>query len=85
MACEATFLSFGCTPHRQDTINTLLKRIAGSASGGGGGGGGSANMSGSGSPVGVVTPTAINIEYFDTFNAAWYWSTGLTNLDWQQE
>ena len=43
MACTATFLSWGCTPHPSDTSNTLLKRIAGSASGGGGGGAGNAH------------------------------------------
>lgn len=75
------FLSFGTTPHSGDTINTLLKRIASSTSGGGGGGG-TANMSGSGSPVGVVTPTAANIWYRDTSTDNYWWATGATNADW---
>lgn len=76
--------SWGTTPHRQDTINTLLKRIASSASGGsgGGGGGGSGNLSGAGAPIGVTTPTAINQWYRDTSTENYYWATGLTNADW---
>jgi hypothetical protein len=37
---EPSFLSWGSTPHRTDTVNTLLKRIAGGIANGGGGGGG---------------------------------------------
>jgi hypothetical protein len=49
---------------------------------GGGGGGGTANMSGVGSPVGVVTPTAVNIWYRDTGTDNYWWATGVTNTDW---
>ena len=45
---------------------------------------GSANMSGVGSPIGVVIPTAINIWYRDTVGNGWYWSIGLTSADWIQ-
>lgn len=43
------FLSWGSTPHRTDTVNTLLKRIAGSLADGGGGG-----VSGDGPPGSLV-------------------------------
>ncbi len=46
------------------------------------GGVGSPNLSGAGSPVGVVTPTAINQFYRDTVGNALWISTGLTNADW---
>lgn len=82
---EPTFLSWGSTPHRSDTINTLLKRIAGGiANGGGGGAGSSNNISGAGSPVGVVTPDAVNQFYRDTTGNALWQSTGLTDADWTQ-
>jgi len=77
--------SWGTTPHGQDTINTLLKRIASSASGGGGGGGGSAtnNQSGAGSPVGVKTPAYVGQGYTDTVAPYHQWfATGLTSADW---
>jgi hypothetical protein len=48
------------------------------------GGGGSANLSGAGSPVGVVTPTAINQFYRDTSNNTLWESTGLGASDWIQ-
>ena len=48
----------------------------------GGGGGGSANMSGVGSPVGVVTPNAVNVWYRDTATDNYWWATGATNADW---
>jgi len=83
MACTVTFLSRLCTPQRQDTINTLLKRIAGSTSGGGGGTA-FQDLSGNGSPVGVVTPDAVNQKYRDSLNDTYWWATGLTNTDWQQ-
>lgn len=46
--------------------------------------GGAGNLSGSGSPVGVVTPTAIYQIYRDTDADTYYWATGLTNTDWHQ-
>lgn len=80
MACE--FLSWGTTPHRTDTINTLLKRIACGTSGGGGGGGGSGGLSGSGDPTNVVTPTFANQWYRDTSTDNYYWAEGLTSDSW---
>lgn len=59
----------------------LLDRIS---TGSGGGGAGVENISGAGSPVGVVTPDAVNQWYYDTVGIAWWWSTGLTNADWTQ-
>jgi hypothetical protein len=53
-------------------------------SGGGGGGGG---LSGTGSPVGVVTPTAAGVSYVDLtdVNAIHVWfSTGILNTSWNQ-
>jgi hypothetical protein len=81
---QPSFLSFGATPHRQDTVNTLLKRIAGGIANGGGGGGSSNNISGAGSPVGVVTPDAVNQFYRDETGDVLWQSTGLTNADWLQ-
>lgn len=81
---EPTFLSWGSTPHRSDTVNTLLKRIAGGIANGGGGSGSSNNISGAGSPVGVVTPDAVNQFYRDTASNSLWQSTGLTNADWYQ-
>ena len=46
------------------------------------GGTGTANMSGVGSPVGVVTPTATNIWYRDTATDNYWWATGATSADW---
>lgn len=49
-----------------------------------GGGGGGNNISGSGSPVGSVTPDAANQFYRRTdINELWQ-STGLTSADWIQ-
>ena len=79
MACTATFLSGGCTPRRTDTINTALKRIAGSTAGGGAG---FANMSGVGSPLNVVVPNAINITYRDTSTDNYWWSTTALSSGW---
>ena len=45
---------------------------------------GSSNLSGSGSPVGVVTPDAVNQFYRDTSGNALWQSTGLTSADWIQ-
>lgn len=63
-------------------IMALLQRIAE-----GGGGGGSENLLGSGSPVGVVTPTAAGQFYTDTTNVplpVLWQATGLTDADWLQ-
>lgn len=49
-----------------------------------GGVAGAGNLSGSGSPVGVVTPTAIYQLYRDIDTDTYHWATGLTNTDWQQ-
>jgi hypothetical protein len=76
---EPSFLVGGSTPHVTDTRWFQLARINGAAAGGGGGG-----LNGAGSPVGVVTPTALNQWYHDDTNDAYWWSTGLTNLSWIQ-
>jgi hypothetical protein len=60
-------------------LNNLTTTIAG-----GGSGAFSANLSGAGSPVGVVTPDAVNQFYRDTTGVALWQSTGLTNLSWVQ-
>lgn len=70
--------SWGSTPHRTDTINTLLKRIAGSDGGGGG-------ESGFGPPGSLVA--ADGTRYWDktdkidwvadsTWPGGWYQLTG---------
>lgn len=73
-----SFLSWGSTPHRTDTINTLLKRIAGGLADGTTGGGGTPNeftaqvWSGVGDPV--HTPTVANQVYTDTSTGTiWNW------------
>lgn len=43
---------------------------------------GAINVSGSGSPIGVVTPTASNQFYRSTTGPGLYQSTGLTSNDW---
>lgn len=48
------------------------------------GGGGTSNLSGTGSPVGVVTPDEENQIYRDTSVDTYWWATGLTSADWQQ-
>lgn len=73
-----SFLSWGTTPHRTDTINTLLKRIAGSDGGGGGG------ETGNGSPEGVVTAEA-GTTYFDAVGSIfWVKGSGSGNTGWIQ-
>lgn len=47
---------------------------------------GGASLIGTGSPVGVITPSAAGIRYFDTAGTigAWEWvSTGTTNTSWR--
>lgn len=48
------------------------------------GGGGTDNLNGVGSPVGVVTPDAVNQFYRDTTGTSLWQSTGLTSADWIQ-
>lgn len=43
---------------------------------------GSASITGSGSPVGSVTPQAVGEFFFDSAGPALYIATGLTNADW---
>jgi hypothetical protein len=76
------FTCFGMTLGQANVL-VLLNAISDAFGGGGGGGGAlSANLSGAGSPVGVVTPTALNQFYRDTTGNALYQSTGLTSADW---
>lgn len=80
------FLSWGTTPHRTDTINTLLKRIAGGDGGGGGGGSGTgqAGIVGVVDPEGVVTATP-GTTYVNTANGTfWVKQSGSGNTGWQQ-
>lgn len=51
--------------------------------GAGGGATGSGVLEGSGSPVGVVTPTSVGQLYSDSGGGLWQ-ATGLTNASWQQ-
>lgn len=41
-------------------------------------------VSGSGSPVGSVTPNFIGQEYFQTTGSNFFKATGLTSSDWKQ-
>lgn len=78
---EPTFLSGGSTPRRSDTINTLLKRIAGGIANNGSGGGGE---TGSGSPEGVVTANP-GVTYWDSMNEVfWVKNSGTGNTGWYQ-
>jgi hypothetical protein len=52
--------------------------------GAGGGATGSGVLTGSGSPVGVVTPTSVGQLYTDTTTPGEWLSTGLTNASWTQ-
>lgn len=83
-----SFLSWGTTPHRTDTINTLLKRIAGADSSGGGGGGGSgtgeSGIVGVVDPEGVVTATPGTTYYNSADATFWVKHTGSGNTGWQQ-
>lgn len=49
-----------------------------------GGGGGSSNLTGVGSPVGVVTPDAVGQFYTETGGPILWQATGVTAADWQQ-
>lgn len=78
-----SFLSNGSTPLRTDTINTLLKRIAGNTSGGGGGGGGS-GLVGTVDPNGNVSADP-GTTYANSANATfWVKYSGSGNTNWQQ-
>lgn len=83
---EPTFFSEGNAPRQTDALWKIEQKILGAIrdGGGGGGGGGAPNLSGIGSPVGVVTPTAVNQWYTDTAGNFIWQSTGLTNVDWAQ-
>lgn len=43
-----------------------------------------APLSGSGSPVGVVTPSVVGQTYFDTAGPGFWVATGLTSANWLQ-
>lgn len=78
---EPTFLSWGSTPHRSDTVNTLLKRIAGGIANNGSGTGGE---TGSGSPEGVLTAEP-GTTYWDSTNEIfWVKDSGSGNTGWFQ-
>lgn len=51
---------------------------------GGGGGSGTNNLSGSGSPVGVVTPDYVGQSYTDLTTPGFWTSTGATSANWLQ-
>ena len=59
----------------------LLAMIATNGTGGGGTG---AFLSGSGSPVGAVTPTSVGQTYLDTTTPGFWAANGLTNNSWTQ-
>ena len=74
--------SSGTTPLPTDTqrvleVKILTKLNSGSL-------GGTTNVSGHGSPVGVVTPTQVNAFYRDVDTNTLWQSTGLTASDWIQ-
>lgn len=86
---QPTFLSWGSTPHRSDTLNTLLKRIAGgianNATQGGGAAGAGYVYSYSGSPPPAFLPTDVNSAAFayaaDGQGPTFTWS--VANQVWQ--
>lgn len=94
MACDVdTTLENACESGigKVDDEVMLLKLIAqltceieDTLAGGGGGGVVSGNILGSGSPTGVVTPTALGQFYSDTTGFALYQAFGLTNTSWHQ-
>jgi hypothetical protein len=59
----------------------LLSQIAGNTEGGGGG---TNNLSGNGSPVGIVTPNYIGQAYTDLTTPGYWTSTGLASSSWLQ-
>jgi hypothetical protein len=82
-----TFFPEGHTPRRNDSKWRILMKILGATIDGGGGGGSydpntASNLSGSGSPEGVVTAT-VGQHYTDTMNGVTYWKmTGSGNTGW---
>lgn len=80
---EATCFTCLGMPLAQAVALVLLNEISATVTGGGGGSV-SPNISGAGSPVGVVTPSAINQFYRDTTGIALWQATGLTSADWLQ-
>lgn len=80
-----SFLSWGTTPHRSDTVNTLLKRIAlGVDAGTAGGGTGGAGIVGVVDPEGVVTAPP-GTPYANTLlKSFWYKESGNGNTGWLQ-
>jgi len=74
------WICFGIS-QSEAAILVLLNAIAGST---GGGGIACANAEGSGSPVGVVTPSCAGQFYSDTTNDVLWQARGLTNADWHQ-
>lgn len=74
-----TFLG-GHTPARADTQWAIQQKILGALIDGGGSSGG---LSGTGSPLNTVTPTAVSQIYVNTDAPHSLWiSVGLTNADW---
>lgn len=67
-----------CFADREAVSIYLLNTISSAVSGGTF----SNNISGAGSPVGVVTPDAVNQFYRDTSGTGLWQSTGLTSADW---
>lgn len=63
------------------TRDVMLCILQGASSGGGGGGG---NLAGSGSPIGVVTPTSLGQLYADYTTPGLWESNGLTSGSWIQ-
>lgn len=81
---QPTFLSFGPIPHRQDTINTLLKRISGGVDNITSGGGGGSGLVGVVDPEGVVTAD-VGTPYSNTMlKTFWYKESGSGNTGWTQ-
>lgn len=80
MAEATCFTCLGMSLPQAVTL-VLLNEID-AAIDGDGSGGVSANLLGSGSPVGVVTPTALGQFYSDTTNDTLWQAFGATSADW---
>jgi hypothetical protein len=63
-------------------ISVLYQLLQNGTGGGGGGGSGASFLSGTGTPVGSVTPTIIGQTYLDKNTSNLWISTGLTNASW---
>lgn len=84
---EPTFLGDGSTPRRSDAQWAIEQKILGAVidgGGGGGGGGGSADLSGSGSPEGVVTASPGATYVRTDTSGFWYKVTGSGNTGWAE-